>query len=69
MKVLRCRDVGFDCDGVIRAQSEEEVLYQAAEHAQTVHGVQVTPELAAQVQRQIRDENLPQQSGRSNPSS
>jgi len=66
MKVLRCRDVGFDCDGEIRAQSEEEVLRQAAEHAQTAHGVQVTPELAAQVQSHIRDEDLSQQSGPSN---
>ena len=56
MKVLRCRDVGFDCDGVIRAQSEEEVLRQAAEHAQTQHGVKVTPELAAQVRNHIHDE-------------
>jgi predicted small metal-binding protein len=55
MKVLHCRDVGFECDGVIRAQSEEEVLRQAAEHAQTQHGVQFTPELAAQVRRHISD--------------
>ena len=25
-KVLRCSDVGFECDGVIRAETEEEVL-------------------------------------------
>ncbi len=56
MKVLHCRDVGFDCDQVIRAKSEEEVLRQAAEHAQKTHGVEVTPELAAQVQTLIRDE-------------
>jgi len=56
MKVLRCRDVGFDCDGEIRGQSEEEVLRQAAEHAQTQHGVQVTPEFAAQVKPHIHDE-------------
>ncbi len=61
MKVLHCRDVGFDCDGVIRTQSEEEVLRQAAEHTQTQHGVQVTPELAAQVRRQIRDEGTQQE--------
>ena len=47
MKVLHCRDVGFDCDHEIHAQSEEEVLRQAAEHAQSKHGVEVTPELAA----------------------
>ena len=25
-KVVRCRDVGFDCDGVVRAETEEEAL-------------------------------------------
>ncbi|MGQ9584369.1 MAG: DUF1059 domain-containing protein [Anaerolineae bacterium] len=56
MKVLHCRDVGFDCDQVVRAQTVEEVLRQAAEHAQKEHGVQVTPELAEQVKHLIRDE-------------
>jgi len=56
MKVLRCRDVGFDCDGVVRAESEEELLRQVAEHAQAVHDVEVTPELAEQVKSLIRDE-------------
>lgn len=39
MKELRCREVGFDCEGVIRAQTEEEVLRQAAEHARNEHGL------------------------------
>ena len=56
MKILRCRDAGFDCDHEIRAQSEEEVLREAAEHVQQVHRVEVTPELAAQVQSLIRDQ-------------
>ena len=38
-KVLRCSDVGFECDGVIRAETEEEVMQQAAEHAKTAHDV------------------------------
>ena len=62
MKVLHCRDVGFDCDGVIRAQSEEEVLRLAAEHAQAQHGVHVTPQIAARVHSQIRDEDTQQAS-------
>ncbi len=56
MKVLRCRDVGFDCDGVVRAESEEELLRQVAEHAQAVHDVEVTPELAEQVKSLIQEE-------------
>jgi predicted small metal-binding protein len=56
MKTLHCSDAGFDCKGVIRANSEAEVLNQAAEHARTVHGVQVTPELATQLRTLIREE-------------
>jgi predicted small metal-binding protein len=56
MKTLHCRDAGFDCEHVVCAESEEEVLRQAAEHAQTVHNVKVTPELAEQVKSLIRDE-------------
>ncbi len=56
MKTLRCRDVGFDCDKEIRAESEEAILQQAAEHARNDHGIEVTPEIANQVRAQIRDE-------------
>ena len=55
MKLLRCRDIGFDCDHEIQAESEAEVLQQAAEHAQTVHQVTVTPELAKQVKTLITE--------------
>ncbi len=56
MKTLRCRDLGFDCDQEIRAETEDEVLRQAAAHARSQHNVEVTPELAAQVKTLIRDE-------------
>ena len=56
MKILHCRDAGFDCEGVIRANSEEEVLMLAAQHAQEVHGVSVTPEMAEQLRSLITDE-------------
>ena len=56
-KVLHCRDVGFDCDGVIRAETEEEVLKKAAEHAQTVHNLkEITEEVVEKVRAAIRDE-------------
>lgn len=55
-KVIHCRDVGFDCDGVIRVNTEE-ALQMAAEHAQRVHGLQeVTPEVVAKVKSVMRDE-------------
>lgn len=56
MKTLRCRDAGFDCEAVVKANTEEEVMAQAAQHAQAVHGVTVTPELAAGIKSLIRDE-------------
>jgi predicted small metal-binding protein len=56
MKVLHCRDAGFDCEHVVRAESEEELLRQVAEHAQKVHGLEVTPEVVEQVKALIREE-------------
>ncbi len=55
MKELRCRDVGFDCDGVLRAETEDEVLRQAAEHASKVHGLTTLDEdTVRQIRAQIR---------------
>jgi predicted small metal-binding protein len=55
-KVVRCRDVGFDCDGVVRAETEEEVLQQVAAHAKTVHNLEtVSPEVVAKVQQVMRE--------------
>ncbi|MFN2440221.1 MAG: DUF1059 domain-containing protein [Chitinophagaceae bacterium] len=56
MKKLHCRDAGFDCEGVILGNSEDDVLNQAAQHALEVHGVSVTPELAEQLKTLIKDE-------------
>ena len=56
MKTLHCRDAGFDCEGVIRATTEEEVLNQAAQHALEAHCVRATPELAEQLRTLIKDE-------------
>ena len=56
-KVIHCREIGFDCDGVIRAATEEEALRQAAEHARVVHNVaELTPQMVAKVKEAIRDE-------------
>ena len=41
MKEIRCAEVGFfpDCDGVMRGQTEEEVMAEAADHGREVHGM------------------------------
>ncbi len=56
MKTLHCSDAGFDCKAVIHADTDEEVLTQAADHARTVHGTSVTPEMAEQIKTLIREE-------------
>ena len=56
-KVILCRDVGFDCRGVIRAESEEEAIAQAVDHARTVHGLtEISDEVAARVRAAVRDD-------------
>ncbi|GAB3342969.1 hypothetical protein GCM10027299_58260 [Larkinella ripae] len=56
MKTVYCRDLGFDCPGVVKANTEDELLQQVAEHAKTAHGVTVTPELAEQVKMLIKED-------------
>lgn len=56
MKTLHCSDAGFDCDGVIQADTDQEVLSGATRHARDVHGVEATPEMTEQLRGLIRDE-------------
>jgi predicted small metal-binding protein len=56
-KIIHCRDVGFDCAGVIEAHSETEALTLAAEHAKKVHGLkEVTPEIVEKIKSVMKDE-------------
>jgi len=55
--VVHCRDVGFDCDGVVKAETEQELLQQVAEHAKSVHGLkEVTEEVVEKVKSVIQEE-------------
>jgi predicted small metal-binding protein len=56
MKTLHCKDVGFDCPGIIQADSEAEVLQLAAQHALDAHQTTVTPEMAEQIIPLIHEE-------------
>ena len=56
MKTIHCSDAGFVCKAVLKADTEEEILAGAAEHALKVHGVSVTPELAQQIKTLIKEE-------------
>jgi len=58
-KVLRCRDLGMNCPKEIRAESEEELLKLAAEHAEKDHGMPIStipPSVLAMVKAAIKNE-------------
>ena len=56
-KVVHCRDVGFDYDGGVRAETEEAALAQVAEHAKSAHGMdEVTPDVVEKVKSVMREE-------------
>ena len=55
-KVIHCRDVGFDCNGVIKAKTEKEALELAAAHAKAVHGLkEITPDIVQKIKSVMRD--------------
>jgi predicted small metal-binding protein len=47
-KVVHCRDVGFDCPGVVRAGTTEAALQQVAAHVHDAHGIEQVPEEVVQ---------------------
>ena len=55
--VLRCSDMGVQCNWIGRAETEQELFKMASEHAATVHGMKEIPkELLAKAKTLIRDE-------------
>ncbi len=58
---LRCRDIGFDCEAVVTAESDEEVMSQVVAHGKSVHGLTDEqlgdPALQEQVRGQIHERN------------
>jgi predicted small metal-binding protein len=65
-KELRCRDIGMNCDFVIRAESEGEVMRKAAEHARKTHGMkELAPDMNAKVRaaiRNVQEQGMPEMS-------
>ncbi len=56
-KVIKCRDVGVDCDFEARGETEQDIMRQCAEHARTAHGMSEIPaDLAEKVRAAIRTE-------------
>ena len=56
MKEVRCRDVGADCDYVVRGKTEEELFQNATEHVKTAHGMnEITPETKTKMRQVMRE--------------
>jgi predicted small metal-binding protein len=55
MKEIACGDIVPGCDFKASAETEEQLLRKVAVHAKEAHGIDVTPELAAQVKTKIKD--------------
>ncbi len=56
---VSCRDAGADCDFMVRAETEEEVLRVVADHACRSHHIcEFSPEMKSKVTSQIRTVTL-----------
>lgn len=56
-RVLRCRDLGLECDHEVRGESVDEVLQKAYAHALVKHpDLRITPELVEQGRAALKDE-------------
>jgi len=55
-KLIVCREVGFDCDAEVRAETVDEALAIAAAHVTRDHGIaDVTPDMVQVVVARIHD--------------
>jgi predicted small metal-binding protein len=52
-KVLKCGAIFLGCGHIIQAQSEEEVMRLAAQHAKEVHGLEEIDEKTADTVRSL----------------
>lgn len=53
---MKCKDVGFNCDFVVKGNSEQEIMQQAAVHAQKDHGMKpedITEDLKNKIRANI----------------
>lgn len=60
MKEIRCAEVGFfpECEGVMRGETEEQVMAAAAKHGREVHGMtdaDFTAENVEKIRENIRE--------------
>ena len=57
MKTINCREAGFDCDYVVKGETEEEVMKNGIEHAKNARNMKeedITPEIRQKIKGLIR---------------
>jgi predicted small metal-binding protein len=55
-KSISCADTGADCSWSTTAETEEELMNKVAQHAKEDHeGLEVTPELVAEIKSHIKE--------------
>ena len=54
-KTLACGDIMEGCSATFSAETDDELLAQAGQHAAEAHGLEVTPELVEVVRGHIRE--------------
>ena len=57
MKMLNCTDLGnANCNVIFKAETVDEVVKQASEHAKAAHGANITPEVIEKMKGMAKDE-------------
>ena len=57
MKVIHCAEAGFSCNAVVKAETEDEALEKAEQHAKEAHGISpMPPEVRSKLRALIKDE-------------
>ena len=59
MKTLACRDIGLNCNEIIKGTTEEDVLKHAKEHAWEIHAIkpeEMTSEMKDKIKYNIHDD-------------
>lgn len=57
MKIINCREAGFECDHVVKGETEEEVMKNGMEHAKKDHNMKeedITSEMKEKIKSIIR---------------
>jgi len=55
-KILSCKDVGVSCEWSACAETEDELMRMASEHAQQDHGMsEIPPDIAEKARNAIRE--------------